>query len=469
MKSEISSVLFPLWSDCLLKPRRGNTVSLALALATLALNLSVVHEAQAASWVANSPLITARYDHTATLLTNGQVLVAGGNGSSGYLSSAELYNPASGTWTNTGSLITARQQHTATLLPNGKVLVVGGFNGGSALTNAELYDPASGTWTNTGALTHGRYYHTATLLTNGQVLVAGGVISSVVISSAELYVAISGTWTNTGLMTTARYAHTATVLTNGQVLVAGGDGPGGATNSAELYDPVSRKWTVASPLGTPRDRYTATLLTNGQVLAAGGFDDLTAGDYISAELYNPAVMSWTPTGSMNNQRSYQTATLLTNGQVLVAGGSYAFGNPSELSSAELYDPAGMSWKNTAFLNTARYDHTATLLPNGKVLVAGGFGPNGVLSSTELYDSTINVPFQITSIMRTNAHDLLITWNTTGISNIVQVTTGVGPSGSFSTNGFSDVTNLFVTSATTNFLDVGAVTNHPARYYRIRSP
>src|ERR1017187_7853122 len=150
----------------------------ALVLTTLAFNLSVVHEAKAASWVTNSPLTTARDSHTATLLPNGQVLVAGGYGSSGVLSSAELYNPATGMWTATGSLATARYAHTAILLPNGQVLVAGGNGSSGVLSSAELYNPATGMWTATGSLTTTRYFHTATLLPNGQVLVAGGGFGS---------------------------------------------------------------------------------------------------------------------------------------------------------------------------------------------------------------------------------------------------------------------------------------------------
>jgi len=118
-------------------------------------------------------LATARYFHTATLLPNGKVLVAGG--AIGYtpLASAELYDPATGTWTATESLHTARFFHTATLLPNGKVLVAGGAGNGY-LASAELYDPATETWTATGSLHTARDLHTATLLPNGKVLVAGG-------------------------------------------------------------------------------------------------------------------------------------------------------------------------------------------------------------------------------------------------------------------------------------------------------
>ena len=149
-------------------------------------------------------LNTARYGHTATLLPNGKMLVAGGGGSSGFLSSAELYDPASGTWTATGSLNSARYLHTATLLPNGKVLVAGGYYG-VASTGAELYDPASGTWTATGSLNAARADHTATLLPNGKVLVAGGFgITSGVLTSVELYDPASGTWSATGNLNTAR-------------------------------------------------------------------------------------------------------------------------------------------------------------------------------------------------------------------------------------------------------------------------
>src|SRR6266550_2999128 len=161
----------------------------------------------------------ARESHTATLLPNGKVLVAGGRTGAGVLSSAELYDPASGTWSATGSLNTARRFHTATLLPNGKVLVAGG----AILPSEELYDPASGAWSPTGSLITGRCRHTATLLPNGKVLVAGGQgTGGVILSSAEVYDPASGTWSATGSLNTARWFHTATLLPNGKMLVAGG-------------------------------------------------------------------------------------------------------------------------------------------------------------------------------------------------------------------------------------------------------
>ncbi len=288
-------------------------------------------------------LNTARDSHTATSLPNGKVLVAGGIGSSNIaLTSAELYDPASGTWTATGSLNTARCNHTATLLPNGKVLVAGGSNGSGALASAELYDPATGMWSPTGSLAAPRFEQTATLLPNGKVLVAGGSNGINYVASAELYDPASGTWTTTGSLAPtslgiARAGHTATLLPNGKVLVTGGLGNGTfALASAELYDPTSGSWTATGNLATARAGHTATLLADGQVLVAGGSD--TSNTVLaSAELYNPASGIWTAAASLNTARVGHSATFLSNGQVLITGGLGAGG--VYLASAELYTSA----------------------------------------------------------------------------------------------------------------------------------
>ena len=333
-------------------------------------------------------LNTPRFRHTATLLPNGQVLVAGGLGSGGDLASAELFDPDTGSWTPTRNLNTLRAQHTATLLPNGQVLAAGGFNYSSGyLASTELFNPASGSWTPTGSLNTPHYLHSATLLPNGQVLVAGGVNNngSDAIASAELFNPDTGSWTPTGNLNNPRYSHTATLLPNGQVLVAGGYDGNGAIASAELFDQATGSWSPTGNLNTPRYFHTATLLTNGQVLVAGGYDG--NGAIASAELFNQATGSWSPTGNLNTPRYFHTATLLTSGQVLVAGG---FGNDSggDLASAELFNQATGSWTPTGSLNTPPRDsHTATLLPNGQVLVAGGF--NGIaLASAELFNGAV---------------------------------------------------------------------------------
>ncbi len=203
-------------------------------------------------------LATARYNHTATSLPNGKVLVAGGYvGGQGDLASAELYDPASGNWTATGSLVTPRNLHTATLLLNGKVLVVGGQSGFDDTTTAELYDPGSGTWTAAGSLRPG-FGHTATLLPDGKVLIAGGFnyefgFGGGSHAGAALYDPASGNWTMTGRLATARDRHTATLLPTGKVLVAGGGNHMvwfglGTLSTAELYDPASGTWTATGSL-----------------------------------------------------------------------------------------------------------------------------------------------------------------------------------------------------------------------------
>lgn len=185
----------------------------------------------------------ARISPTAVLLSNGEVLVAGGGISDfGYgicpLASAELYNPATGTWTYTGSMHSTRYLPTMTLLTNGEVLVAGGLS--DLLTpTAELYNPSTGTWTLTGSLNVARYQATAALLQNGQALVVGGDGNTSPLTSAELYNPSTGKWTATGSMNTGHGGGTATLLQNGQVLVAGGAGPSNPTNltSTELYTP----------------------------------------------------------------------------------------------------------------------------------------------------------------------------------------------------------------------------------------
>ena len=294
-------------------------------------------------WMAAGGLATARYGHTATLLNNGMVLVAGGFGgpvvgAPVLLTSAELYDPATNTWSSAGSLAHARCGHTATLLNNGMVLVVGGSgsnNSFSLLASAELYNPATNTWSPAGSLATGRYMHTATSLNNGMVLVAGGVqVWSVPLASAELYNPATNTWSVAGSLATARFSHTATLLNNGMVLVAGGsksDQFGLA--STELFNPATNTWSVAGSLATARYYHTATLLNNGMVLVAGGGGGPSP-TLARTELYNPATNTWSPVGSLATARYVHTATLLNNGMVLVECG---LGNASnQLASAELH-------------------------------------------------------------------------------------------------------------------------------------
>jgi N-acetylneuraminic acid mutarotase len=401
-----------------IRPPRGGSMLLLAGLMTGAAITGVcpqpVAPASAATtdarWVPTGNLHTGRMYHTATLLPNGKVLVVGG----AIDGSAELYDPATGTWSVvTGRSSAAHYGHTATLLPDGRVLIVGGVavgaqrpvNSPNSPDNAELYDATTGTWTRAGSPFAYRSDHTATLLQSGKVLVAGGANDGIE-NSAALYDPATGTWSQTGSLTTQRAGHQATLLQDGRVLVTGGSNDGDFSfglRNTEIYDPTAGTWSQASDLNVPRYGHSATLLSDGKVLVVGG-DSLQS--YIfgprrptppsppnnnSAELFDPATGNWSAVGTLNAGRSFHTASLLPSGEVMVVGG-YTISPlaPDEsIESAERYDPSSALWRNTSALGTARSGHTATLLPNGEVLVVGGFnGMVGSLNSAELYDSAV---------------------------------------------------------------------------------
>ena len=248
----------------------------------------------------------------------------------------------------------------------------------------------------TGSMSKARAFFTATSLLNGKVLVAGGLSNPQITSSSELYDSTTGGWTTVGSMSDARYYHTATLLPNGMVLVAGGSSatPGAYLSSSELYDPSTGVWTVTGPMGIARDHHTATLLQNGKVLITGGFRAIPVGPYsssealCSSELYDPSTGVWTTVESMTENRAHFTASLLPNGMVLVAGGVNSSGT---LSSSELYDPTTGHWTATGSMGNKRYNHSVASLINGQVLITGGWGGDSYagyrLASAELYDPT----------------------------------------------------------------------------------
>ncbi|CAF3228419.1 unnamed protein product [Rotaria socialis] len=335
----------------------------------------------APGWTNTGSMNNARYDHTASVLTNGKVLVAGGSYGSAPMNSTELYDPSTGVWTVTGSMNNARHLHTAPVLISGEVLVAGGSYANQAMNSTELYNPSAGVWTVTGCMNNTRFSHTASVLANGNVLVAGGEDArSEIIESVELYDPSTGLWTPTGSMNSARYLHTASVLTNGKVLVAGGHNGSFPMFSSELYDLSTGVWTLTGSMNNARFSHTASVLRDGKVLVAGGYN----GSFIlaSAELYDSSTGVWTLIGSMNNTRYYHTASVLTNGKVLVAGGIH---DNQAANSTELYDPSRGIWTRTDNMNDGRILYTASVLTNGNVLVTGGLGVGIVtLNSSELY-------------------------------------------------------------------------------------
>jgi hypothetical protein len=334
--------------------------------------------------------------HTATLLAGGRVLIAGGfvpGSRSGAIASVELYDPVIGTFRVTGDMTVPRMDHTATLLADGRVLITGGTRAADVgligVASAELYDPASGTFAATGDMTVPRVFHAATLLADGRVLITGGTRSADVglgsVASAELYDPASGTFTATGDLTVPRLGHTATLLPDGRVLIAGGIETRDASlfASAELYDPATGSFTRTGNMTSARALQTATLLADGRVLLAAGTDSAVESRALaSAELYDTSNGTFTRTKDLTVPRLAETATLLWDGRVLIAGGT---NSGSSLASAELYDPASASFTSTGFMTTAHASHTATLLANGQVLIAGGPGNDRAPVSAELFE------------------------------------------------------------------------------------
>jgi hypothetical protein len=390
-----------------MKPTRKSFYRIMLG---LGIHISATFAQTSGTFSATGSMTTGRARHTATLLLDGKVLIAGGGSAT-----VELYDPSTGTFTAIGSMTASDGVGSATLLPDGRVLLI-------ETQGAELFDPSTGTLSATGNMIEVQNGYTATLLTNGKVLVTGGTNGQsdccANVANPELYdpssrmFSLAGPYADTGAPTvgptygagtSGLVSVPATLLPAGKVLIS-------SESAAELYDPVSNAFGLTGSMTAaylflgptkPTSIYgrAATLLPDGKVLVTGGapalFDTGDSQNLNKAELYDSSAGVFTPTGDMALPRFLHATTLLPDGTVLITGGRVDnFLRTSPI--AELYDPATGAFFTVGNMKSGRWNHQATLLNDGRVPITGGSFSNAypdgqLLASAEIYMPSVLVP------------------------------------------------------------------------------
>jgi hypothetical protein len=344
-----------------------------------------------------TPFPASSYDyHTASLLADGSVLVAGGRGQSGLHVQTERYLPNEDRFVPGPPLNTAREAHSATVLPDGKVLVAGGASLAETFNSSEIYDPATAQFTIGPSMNFPHRFHVATLLKDGRVLVTGGIqlIGSGfgATPNTDIYEPSTGRFQLGERMNNGRWLHTATLLNDGRVLIVGGRENNCNNNcriyalsTAEIFDPATGLYTLTGSLHLSRYSHSASLLPDGRVLILGGqtFEDIGNTDVIATgEIYDPGTGQFTPFGSMTGPRGGHTVTQLNNGKYLIAGGYNVNGAPS--LTTEIFDPGTGTSTPGPQMNDYRIRHTTTLLLNGEVLIVGGNNSGGPVLAVDRF-------------------------------------------------------------------------------------
>jgi Galactose oxidase, central domain len=332
----------------------------------------------------------ARFAHTATLLDNGTVLVTGGLSRN----TAEIYDPLTGTWRYTAHpMNAARLAHSAVKLSNGKVLIFGGQAdaSGTPVGSAELYDPASDSFVLVRSPNGQHAPLGALLLNDGRAMVASGSLPYCGTTPLvpEIYDPGSDTWSQTPTMAVGPDPRVVKVADGSLLAFGGGSCPPYATVSR--YNPATNTVSQMSPMLVPRLEHTITVLGNGKILVAAGSDPSFVTN--STEIYDPLAAPAGQSqyaGPLTDARRTHTATLLPNGDVLVTGGTQTgngYGYVRTLASSELFNHVTLAWSQAGAMSVSRTNHTATLLPSGAVLIVGGLADNSYvtqLNSAEIW-------------------------------------------------------------------------------------
>jgi N-acetylneuraminic acid mutarotase len=413
--------------------------------------MTFLSTARADYFITNSSMILPRANYAVTRLLDGRVLVTGGNNNT---NSCELYDPVTGSWRLTTPMNDGRAYHTVTLLTNGNVLVTGG----QYLTSCEIFNPVTETWTYTSPLPISLYSHTAQLLTDGRVMVVSGYSYSTREFVSYLYSPASETWSSYISTAANQFRQTVTRLANGKILMAGGWMDQNIFNTAQLFDPVTATWSRTGTLNAYRYDHAAVGLPDGRALVVGGVTgpiDHIPGTNMSAtvEVFNPVSGTWAYTGSINTKRHYPTLTLLPNGKVLLAGGLDDSSQP--VTNTEVYDPAFGTW-SISVSNAPVTSPTPILLANGRVMFPG--------SPTLLYDSANNIVLPPPTKMSDGSRRFTFTAPPNGTNVLIAATNLFLPAESWNTIGAASEISSGVYQAS----DLQA-TNFPQRFYRIRTP